>query len=176
MVSLHAFPPSFHPLPSLNLQSFHLLQADCVFPTRTARFGQAITFDGFLNTSEFLLLLSSPSPLLVLKISAALFLYLLAIPEFLSHPLLDLGSRSLASDLRPIEQGCPCPTCLSGMTRAFLNSIAGTPNAATGECLFVSLNLDLPSWCSHPSRADFPSFRFVSLRRVDSKINSAITL
>ncbi|KAL7409733.1 tRNA-guanine transglycosylase [Mrakia frigida] len=69
--------------------------ADCVFPTRTARFGQAITFDGFLNTR----------------------------------------SRSMAYDLRTIEEGCPCPTCSSGMTRAFLSSIGGTPNAATAITL-----------------------------------------
>ncbi|OJT06334.1 hypothetical protein TRAPUB_2796 [Trametes pubescens] len=55
--------------------------ADCVFPTRTARFGVALTSNGPLN----------------LRLS--------------KH----------ATDMSPIEAGCPCPTCASGTSRAILH-------------------------------------------------------
>ncbi|KAI1794060.1 tRNA-guanine transglycosylase [Ganoderma leucocontextum] len=64
--------------------------ADCVFPTRTARFGVALTSKGPLN--------------------------------------LRLGKHS--KDMRSIEEGCPCPTCSSGMTRALLNHTATLETAA----------------------------------------------
>ncbi|TFK54459.1 tRNA-guanine transglycosylase [Heliocybe sulcata] len=57
--------------------------ADCVFPTRTARFGVALTFRGAMN----------------LKLS------------------------KYATDLTPIDQNCPCPTCKGGTTRAMLHHI-----------------------------------------------------
>lgn len=57
--------------------------ADCVFPTRTARFGVALTFSGPIN----------------LKLS--------------KH----------AKDFGPIEEGCPCPTCSSGTSKAHLHHI-----------------------------------------------------
>ncbi|KAI0930439.1 hypothetical protein AcW1_009129 [Taiwanofungus camphoratus] len=57
--------------------------ADCVFPTRTARFGVALTFNGPLN--------------------------------------LRLGKHD--SDLRPIDENCPCPTCANGTSRAMLHHI-----------------------------------------------------
>ncbi|KAI0743514.1 tRNA-guanine transglycosylase [Daedaleopsis nitida] len=64
--------------------------ADCVFPTRTARFGVALTFTGPLN----------------------------------------LRLKKHVTDMRPIEEGCPCPTCASGTTRAFLNHTATLETAA----------------------------------------------
>lgn len=64
--------------------------ADCVFPTRTARFGVALTHKGPLN----------------LKLS--------------KH----------ATDFRPIDENCPCPTCTSGQTRANLNHIVTHETAA----------------------------------------------
>ncbi|KDQ57475.1 hypothetical protein JAAARDRAFT_35187 [Jaapia argillacea MUCL 33604] len=57
--------------------------ADCVFPTRTARFGVALTFNGPLN----------------LKLS--------------KH----------ATELGPIDDRCPCPTCRDGVSRAMLHHI-----------------------------------------------------
>ncbi|KAG8816110.1 hypothetical protein FRC17_000461 [Serendipita sp. 399] len=59
------------------------LGADCVFPTRTARFGVALTFNGPLN--------------------------------------LRLSKHS--TDFRPIDDGCPCPTCSSGTSRALLHNL-----------------------------------------------------
>jgi queuine tRNA-ribosyltransferase len=58
--------------------------ADCVFPTRTARFGVALTFSGPLN--------------------------------------LRLGKH--ATEFRPIDEACPCPTCRDGTSRAMLHHIA----------------------------------------------------
>ncbi|KAL4246023.1 Queuine tRNA-ribosyltransferase-like protein [Abortiporus biennis] len=55
--------------------------ADCVFPTRTARFGVALTFNGPLN----------------------------------------LRLAKHASDMGPIDETCPCPTCSDGYSRAFLH-------------------------------------------------------
>ncbi|KAH9929504.1 tRNA-guanine transglycosylase [Epithele typhae] len=55
--------------------------ADCVFPTRTARFGVALTSKGPLN--------------------------------------LRLGKH--AKEMCPIEDGCPCPSCSSGVSRAFIH-------------------------------------------------------
>ncbi|KAG2148616.1 tRNA-guanine(15) transglycosylase-like protein [Suillus cothurnatus] len=57
--------------------------ADCVFPTRTARFGVALTFKGPLN--------------------------------------LKLGKHT--KSMEPIDKNCPCPTCVSGMSRAVLHHI-----------------------------------------------------
>ncbi|KDQ21808.1 hypothetical protein BOTBODRAFT_26219 [Botryobasidium botryosum FD-172 SS1] len=64
--------------------------ADCVFPTRTARFGVALTFNGPLN----------------LKLSR--------------H----------AKNFDPIDPTCPCPTCSSGVSRAFLHHIVTHETAA----------------------------------------------
>ncbi|KIY73066.1 tRNA-guanine transglycosylase [Cylindrobasidium torrendii FP15055 ss-10] len=64
--------------------------ADCVFPTRTARFGVALTHSGPLN--------------------------------------LKLNKHS--TDFGPIEEGCPCPTCKDGLTRAYLNHIITHETAA----------------------------------------------
>ncbi|KAJ3533904.1 hypothetical protein NM688_g7216 [Phlebia brevispora] len=55
--------------------------ADCVFPTRTARFGVALTFSGPVN----------------LRLS--------------KHQ----------ADMAPIDETCPCPTCASRTSRAFLH-------------------------------------------------------
>ncbi|KAF9012355.1 tRNA-guanine(15) transglycosylase-like protein [Cyathus striatus] len=55
--------------------------ADCVFPTRTARFGVALTRNGPLN----------------LKLS------------------------KYANDFRPIDEICPCPTCVDAASRAILH-------------------------------------------------------
>lgn len=101
------------------------VQADCVFPTRTARFGQAITFDGFLDTRSSPRSYSFPPPRRSLTS-----------PQSLSFPARSAGARSMATDLSTIEEGCPCPTCTAGTTRAFLHSISGTPNAASGACHF----------------------------------------
>ncbi|KAI0675231.1 Queuine tRNA-ribosyltransferase [Trametes maxima] len=68
--------------------------ADCVFPTRTARFGVALTPTGPLN--------------------------------------LRLGKH--ASDMRPIEEGCPCPTCSNGVSRAILHHNA-TLETATAHAI-----------------------------------------
>ncbi|TFY65348.1 hypothetical protein EVJ58_g2027 [Rhodofomes roseus] len=57
--------------------------ADCVFPTRTARFGVALTFNGPLN----------------------------------------IRLKKHATDLRPIDETCTCPTCTSGTSRAMLHHI-----------------------------------------------------
>lgn len=64
--------------------------ADCVFPTRTARFGVALTFNGPLN----------------LRLS--------------KH----------ASDFSLIELNCPCPTCTSNTSRAFLHHTVTHETAA----------------------------------------------
>ncbi|KAK7692737.1 hypothetical protein QCA50_004370 [Cerrena zonata] len=64
--------------------------ADCVFPTRTARFGVALTFNGPMN----------------------------------------LRSAKYASDFKPITEGCPCPTCSDGTTRAMLHHIVALETAA----------------------------------------------
>jgi len=64
--------------------------ADCVFPTRTARFGVALTFNGPLN----------------LKLSR--------------H----------AKSFDPIDATCPCPTCSTGISRAFLHHIVTHETAA----------------------------------------------
>ncbi|KAF8893777.1 tRNA-guanine(15) transglycosylase-like protein [Infundibulicybe gibba] len=64
--------------------------ADCVFPTRTARFGVALTHQGPLN----------------LKLS--------------KH----------ATDLRPIDESCPCPTCKDGTSRAILHHTVTHETAA----------------------------------------------
>ncbi|KAF7792318.1 hypothetical protein EIP86_003354 [Pleurotus ostreatoroseus] len=55
--------------------------ADCVFPTRTARFGVALTFSGPVN--------------------------------------LRLSKHN--ADLNTIDESCPCPTCASRTSRAFLH-------------------------------------------------------
>ncbi|KAJ7251463.1 tRNA-guanine(15) transglycosylase-like protein [Mycena haematopus] len=57
--------------------------ADCVFPTRTARFGIALTTHGPLN----------------------------------------LRLAKYATDFRPIDPMCPCPTCAEGTSRAMLSHI-----------------------------------------------------
>lgn len=74
------------------------LQADCVFPTRTARFGVALTFNGPLNLSMLGCSLSNGR-----KISCG--------KELSRH----------SNDLRPIDEACPCPTCRDGTSRAFLH-------------------------------------------------------
>ena len=56
-------------------------QFDCVFPTRTARFGHALLLNGLT---------------------------------------LDVKSGEFQSDLRPVEEGCPCPCC-QYYTRAALH-------------------------------------------------------
>ncbi|KAI0355553.1 Queuine tRNA-ribosyltransferase [Trametes cingulata] len=68
--------------------------ADCVFPTRTARFGVALTSKGPLN----------------LRLS--------------KH----------ATDMSTIEEGCPCPTCASGISRAILHHNA-TLETATAHAI-----------------------------------------
>lgn len=72
-----------------------------MFPTRTARFGVALTLNGPLNMSE---------PSLV----ASLFSYSLQAC---------LGLKRHAADLGPIDENCPCPTCAGGMSRAMLHHI-----------------------------------------------------
>ncbi|PPQ98633.1 hypothetical protein CVT24_003966 [Panaeolus cyanescens] len=64
--------------------------ADCVFPTRTARFGVALTHDGPLN----------------LKLS--------------KH----------ATELKPLDDSCPCPTCAGRTSRAMLHHIVTHETAA----------------------------------------------
>jgi len=64
--------------------------ADCVFPTRTARFGVALTHKGPLN----------------LKLS--------------KH----------GSDMRAIDETCPCPTCTSKTSRAILHHTVTHETAA----------------------------------------------
>ncbi|KAI5117780.1 hypothetical protein M0805_000423 [Coniferiporia weirii] len=64
--------------------------ADCVFPTRTARFGVALTFRGPLN----------------------------------------LRLAKHAKDLDPIDKECPCPTCSSGVSRAFLHHLIAEETVA----------------------------------------------
>jgi len=64
--------------------------ADCVFPTRTARFGVALTLRGPLN----------------------------------------LRLNKHVQDLDPIDHDCPCPTCQSGTSRAFLHHNIGIETAA----------------------------------------------
>lgn len=64
--------------------------ADCVFPTRTARFGVALTHHGPLN----------------------------------------LKLQKHEKDLDPIDPQCPCPTCQSGTSRAFLHHIVTHETAA----------------------------------------------
>ena len=75
-------------------------QADCVFPTRTARFGVALTFSGPLNLS--------------MPIFAKLGPY--------SKLGTELGKHTKSMD--PIDKDCPCPTCVGGMSRAMLHHIA----------------------------------------------------
>ncbi|OCH92290.1 Queuine tRNA-ribosyltransferase [Obba rivulosa] len=58
--------------------------ADCVFPTRTARFGVALTFGGPLN----------------IKLS------------------------KYSTDMTPIDETCPCPTCAGGISKAILHHTA----------------------------------------------------
>ncbi|KAH8119543.1 Queuine tRNA-ribosyltransferase [Phellopilus nigrolimitatus] len=64
--------------------------ADCVFPTRTARFGVALTCSGPLN----------------------------------------LRLAKHAKDFDPIDKQCPCPTCSSGTSRAFLHHLVAEETVA----------------------------------------------
>jgi len=64
--------------------------ADCVFPTRTARFGVALTFSGPMN--------------------------------------LKLGKY--ATDFKPIDDSCPCPTCRGQTSRAMLHHNVAQETAA----------------------------------------------
>jgi tRNA-guanine family transglycosylase len=64
--------------------------ADCVFPTRTARFGVALTFDGPLN----------------------------------------LRLKKHSMDLGTLDPDCPCPTCQSSTSRAFLHHTVTHETAA----------------------------------------------
>lgn len=68
--------------------------SDCVYPTRTARFGRAFTDDGDI-----------------------------------------MISNKFAEDLSPLDIGCACYTC-ERHSKAFLNSIKGTPNF----CMLMSLH------------------------------------
>ena len=88
-------------------------QADCVFPTRTARFGVALTFQGALNLRGCRFI---NSDVLFLKFG------------------LHKGLSKHAKDMRTIEDGCPCPTCSSGMSRALLNhTVTLETSTAHGE-------------------------------------------
>jgi hypothetical protein len=68
-----------------------------VFPTRTARFGVALTHDGPLNLRTNVTRLSDDH----------------------THPRAGLKKHS--TSFEPIEAGCPCATCTNGTTRAFLH-------------------------------------------------------
>ena len=41
-----------------------------------------------------------------------------------------IGLSKHATDMRPIEENCPCPTCSSGMSRALLNHTVTLETAA----------------------------------------------
>ncbi|KAI0645617.1 tRNA-guanine transglycosylase [Trametes meyenii] len=74
--------------------------ADCVFPTRTARFGVALTPTGPLNLRTT---------------------YFHSALCCMNYICFFTGLSKHASDMRPIEEGCPCPTCSSGVSRAILH-------------------------------------------------------
>jgi queuine/archaeosine tRNA-ribosyltransferase len=71
-----------------------------VFPTRTARFGVALTFKGPLNLSR---------PIVV---------NIVVHTEGLNT---ELGKHT--TSMEPIDKDCPCPTCASGMSRAMLHHV-----------------------------------------------------
>ncbi|EJD52782.1 queuine tRNA-ribosyltransferase [Auricularia subglabra TFB-10046 SS5] len=74
----------------------------CVFPTRTARFGVALTMSGPVN-----------------------------LRKSLPFRLRELGLNKYSRDFGPIEEGCPCPTCTAKQSRAmFYRLIAQETPAA----------------------------------------------
>ena len=87
-----------------------LCKADCVFPTRTARFGVALTFSGPLNLSTAPLAPPHARIALTRRHAAEL--------------------RKHATDLRPIDDDCPCPTCRDGVSRAILHHTVTRETAA----------------------------------------------
>lgn len=80
-------------------------QADCVFPTRTARFGVALSFNGPVNLRK-------------------LAQYLKKLDLFFS------GLSRHAVEFIPIDETCPCPTCSDGTSRALLHHMLTHETAA----------------------------------------------
>ena len=70
---------------------------DCVFPTRTARFGQALLLNGLT---------------------------------------LNINQGCYSADLRPIEEGCPCPCC-ANYTRAALHLLFRSNQSVASSILSV---------------------------------------
>ena len=97
---------------------------DCVYPTRTARFGSALvrTRPGILN----------------------------------------LRHNSHRMDFGPIEDGCECSTCQSGVSRSYIQSLLSTKQ--TAACHLISVHnvwfqLNLMSDLRQSVKEDrFPSF------------------
>ena len=64
------------------------------------------------------------------------------------------GSAKYATDFIPVEEGCPCPTCSDGTTRAMLHHIVAVETAAAhgtsvhSKHIFVLHSIELTS--SHP--------------------------
>lgn len=110
-------------LTDVNAQSLPTVaQADCVFPTRTARFGVALTFKGPLNLS-----MSN----------------VVNIAVHTQGLITELGKHT--SSMEPIDKNCPCPTCASGMSRAMLHHVVTIETAgAHGNSGAVSC--DLINW------------------------------
>jgi Queuine tRNA-ribosyltransferase len=101
------------------------VQADCVFPTRTARFGVALTSKGPLNLR-----------------------WSFNVLELFKRFMLSSGLRKHSHDLTPIEDGCPCPTCASGTSKAMLHHIVTLETSGAHGLLSVlrdSPNLPEPS-------------------------------
>lgn len=90
-----------------------------MFPTRTARFGVALTFKGPLN------------------LSALIFANVNAMRNSLFDGI-ELGKHT--KSMEPIDKNCPCPTCASGMSRAVLHHIV------TIETAGAHGNLNTASW------------------------------
>lgn len=90
-------------------------QADCVFPTRTARFGVALTHNGPLNLS--------------------MLPCFLRIPCDITSRLLELSKH--AKDFQTIDETCPCPTCTSQTSRAMLHHIVTHETAAAHGISFL---------------------------------------
>ena len=61
------------------------------------------------------------------------------------------GSAKYATDFIPVEEGCPCPTCSDGTTRAMLHHIVAVETAAAhgtsvhSKHIFVLYSIELTS-------------------------------
>ena len=80
---------------------------DCVYPSRTARFGNALVWDGTLSLRARFAAAANDIALLELMVF----------------------SSSCATDYRPLDPGCSCAVCRT-YSRAYLHTIAGRTDTA----------------------------------------------